>query len=755
MRNFLVLLGAVALSAVCWAENLVIANADFESGKGESAENWKWWSRNGGGSAKWTSDDKHGGEHGVCIKHDDEKDWAYVNSTHFSVKAGQAYTVSAWIRPKTGRVELAVVALSKGKTINWTLAGAEVRNQDKWLKVDARAEIEEPCDEIYLRFVGMGPALAWVDDVAIAVAAPLPPPQPKPKVEGYAFGKERVREKLDRGVVAMPVGGGKVHVGWRLLDTDAAETGFNVYRRVASADGTGSQQLTEAARGTSGTRLNSEPIKETTDFMDAKAPAGACEYFVRAVVNGAEGEASAAAKVAETEKAQDFVRIPLQGNYRAQKVGIADLDGDGKLDYVIKQPFENIDPYEKYWSKSPDTYKLEAYNNDGKFMWRYDLGWAVERGIWYSPYVVFDLDGDGKAEVICKDGEGDPRDAEGKVQSGPEYLTILDGQTGKVRARTDWVPRALFEKFGYNYASRNQLGIAYLDGKTPCLIVERGTYNLIILVAYEFHDGKLRELWRWSNENLKKNYWGQGAHWMHAADVDGDGRDEVIIGSACIDDNGAELWTTGLGHPDHTYVGHLDPSRPGLQMYYGMETHHDRNGMGMVDAANGKILWGFKEPTVHIHSSGLVSDLDSSSPGAECYSGERDEKEKRWIWKSNGELHDGNCAKYMGGLAPRAAYWDADPQRELILGKKIVKYKGAELGQIEGEIIGVADVLGDWREEIITTMPGELRIYVSPIPATDRHVCLMRDPIYRIDVAHGAMGYLQVPTLSYDMATER
>lgn len=101
--------------------------------------------------------------------------------------------------------------------------------------------------------------------------------------------------------------------------------------------------------------------------------------------------------------------IRLQGNYLAQKVGIGDLDGDGRLDFVIKQPEGNIDPYEEYWTRSPETYKLEAYRHDGRFLWRFDLGWSIERGIWYSPYLVYDLDGDGKAEVAVKTGEGDPR----------------------------------------------------------------------------------------------------------------------------------------------------------------------------------------------------------------------------------------------------------------------------------------------------------------------------------------------------------
>jgi ABC-type sugar transport system ATPase subunit len=432
-----------------------------------------------------------------------------------------------------------------------------------------------------------------------------------------------------------------------------------------------------------------------------------------------------------------------------KQVGIADLDGDGCYDFVIKQPRDNIDPYEKYWKPSPNTYKLEAYRHDGRFLWRHDLGWAIEQGIWYSPYVVYDLDGDGRAEVAVKTGQGDPRDADGRVQTGPEYLSILDGRTGEPMVRVDWPSRANFPS--YNYASRNQLGVAYLDGKTPALLVARGTYNYMVLIAYQFKDGKLRELWRWDNKDAPKTFWGQGAHWMHSGDVDADGRDEVALGSVMIDDHGKPLWTTGLGHPDHFYLGDLDPQRPGLEIYFGIEPRRKENAMCMVDACTGKILWGHQEATQHIHSSGLCSDIDPQHPGSECYSGERDFKDKRWLRDCKGHVIATND---LGGLAPRAAYWDADPQRELVTGGRITKYQGQTLRpRIEGDVIAVVDLLGDWREEIITSVAGQLRIYMTTIPAADRRTCLMEDPIYRTDVTHAAMGYYQVPMTSYDLAT--
>ena len=562
---------------------------------------------------------------------------------------------------------------------------------------------------------------------------------PTGRVQGAA--PLRTSERIDRAVHVQPVTESAVHVGWRLLADDPPGIAFNVYRRVA---------------GGAAVKLNSAPIDKTTDFVDSAAPAGVeAVWFVRPVVGSKEQAASREARLKPGQTPLPYVSIKLQGDYTFQKVGIADLDGDGRYDFVIKQPGDNIDPYGPYWKPSPDTYKLEAYDAEGKFLWRYDLGWAIERGIWYSPYVVYDLDGDGRAEVAVKTGQGDPRDKDGRVRSGPEYLSILDGLTGKEITRVDWPSRKDFEKTSdpYNYASRNQLCVAYLDGRTPSLIVERGTYNVIRLVAYQYRNGKLHEQWRWDNLNDKR-YWGQGAHWMHAADVDDDGCDELVIGSAVIDHDGKSLWCVGLGHPDHVYVGDIDPQRPGLEIYYGIETRQKQNGMCLVDARTGQIIWGFKEPTRHVHSHGMCSDIDPAHPGSECYSADTDEK-KQFAYAV---LH--NCKgevisrENLAGFGPRVAYWDADLQRELVHGR-IWKYKGATLlPKIPGQVVAIADIFGDWREEIIVSVPGEMRIYTTTIPAADRRVCLMQDRLYRMDVVAAAMGYWQVPMTSYDLAAE-
>ena len=549
--------------------------------------------------------------------------------------------------------------------------------------------------------------------------------------------KPCVRERLDRGLVALPRGGGKVYLGWRLLEGDPPDAAFNVYR---------------AAGGGAPQKLNAEPIRKTTDFVDESAPAGPCAYVVRAVSRSGEGAPSPAVPV-QPGAAQDYVGFKLDEGIRFQKVGLADLDGDGRYDFVLKHPDENVDPYEMYWKKSTNTYKIEGRLHDGRRLWVNDLGWPIERGIWYSPVVAADLDGDGKAEVALKTGEGDPRDPDGRVTAGPEWISVWDGMTGKELARAPWPPREVAgQQLTYNYSSRNQLTVAYLDGKTPTLIVQRGTYTIIQLVAWQYRNRALKKVWEWHSdmEAEPKKWRGQGAHSLQAHDIDGDGRDEVVLGSAVIDENGKGLWTTRLGHPDHAYVGDIDPSRPGLEIFYGMESRQkEANGLCVVDAKTGAILWGHKGATRHVHGYGLCGDIGPRHPGAEVYSFDTDEKKsfaKAWLYSARGELIEeyDKPPKFS-----RPVYWDADPYRELVCGPRIEKYRGVVvLPKLEGRVALIADVLGDWREELVMTVPGELRVYTTSIPAEDRRVCLMQDPVYRATVLAAAQGYFYNPMLS-------
>ncbi len=549
-------------------------------------------------------------------------------------------------------------------------------------------------------------------------------------LSGLALSAAPPGERLDRGVVALRQADGGVYVGWRLLADDPPDVAFHIYR---SAAGGTLQRITE------------RPVRDSTDFVDASAATidgdPRLEYSVRAVVGGEERPATPAVAAVRIGDSGPCVRIRLQGDYTFQKAAVADLDGDGRYDYVIKQPDFNVDPYEApgYWKKSREPYKLEAYRSDGQFLWRHDMGWSIEEGIWYSPYVAYDLDGDGRAEVYAKAGEGDPRDPDGRVTSGPEWLAKIDGPTGRIVRKIPWPDRSGFEK--YNYYCRNLLGVAYLDGKRPHLIVQRGTYTQIKVEAY---DPQLQLVWRWNSKDEKERYSGQGMHGMHAADIDDDGRDEVILGSAVLDDNGRGLWTRGVGHPDACYVGDIDPARPGLEIFYGIEPRQKRDAVCLVEARTGRLLWGCDEATNHVHAQGMVADILAEHLGQECYAGERD-KPVRWLYTAAGKrIGD----KDIGGLAPKAVWWDADPQKEMIRDGRVGKFEGRAYGPIEGAVVTIADCLGDWREEVITSVAGEMRIYTTTLPATTRAVCRMQDRLYRLDVAMASMGYFYPPQMS-------
>ena len=579
----------------------------------------------------------------------------------------------------------------------------------------------------------------------------------KPKVEGYAFSQEqKVQEKLDRGVTAFIDEQNRVYVSWRLLDTDPENIGFNVYRTVGEGRAV---------------KLNSNVITRTTDFVDAKPAIGKrCTYFVKPVIQRKEGAASEAFVMDENAADHpNYLSIKFKGNdYSANRIAVGDLNGDGKYDFVIKQPAASIDPGSP--RKSPGTYKLEAYLNDGTYLWTFDLGWNIEQGIWYSPFIVYDLDGDGKAEVIAKTGpEEDYRGEDGTVRTGPEYFSVIDGMTGKVRAVGDYIERS--QRFGdYNRNNRFQIGVAYLDGKTPALLIMKGTYKAMMVDAYEFHDNRLTKLWRWDGDEENPVVRSMGSHNTHVADIDDDGRDEIILGSAVLDDDGTCLWSKGLGHPDKVFVTDIDPTHPGLEIFYAIEPSREGDGVCLLDARTGETLWEIGAHTGHV-GDGMVADIDPAYPGLECFASE-DSKgglTEKYLFTSTGERL-GTTEDVPGCRV--WVWWDADLVRETVgrpapaaapdpsaprafgnAGSAVMKFRGETLTHgnhnIQGSISMIADVMGDWREEIITVMNGELRVYQSTIPATDRRVTFMRDPIYRIQVAHRSMGYDQAPTPSY------
>lgn len=570
--------------------------------------------------------------------------------------------------------------------------------------------------------------------------------EPKPKVEGFA--NQRIEEKLNRGLVASRAGDGKsIYLSWRLLKTDSESVKFNVYRSINNKT----------------KKLNNKPIAKTTDFTDNSLAKENTFYWVE-VINGKKSE------ISEKIYLKDFVlgepsykSIKLKNKIIAGKVAVADLNGDGELDYIIRHPHTNVDPGMP-GDTTGITYKIEAYLSDGTYLWTKDLGLGIEPGIWYSPFVVYDFDGDGKAEVAVKTAGSDYiKNEKGRVCGGSEYLSVLNGMTGEEIARVDWPERN--DRYGNLIRqNRNQMGVAYLDGKTPCILAARGTYKLMVVDAWQLKDGKMEKLWRWDGDEENPVVRSQGAHNMVCGDVDGDGRDEILLGSCMIDDDGTLLWSSGLGHSDKAYLTDIDSKREGMEVFLVMEPWHD-NGYGVcvLDAKTGERIWGIGHKTFHV-GDGMVADIDPSHPGLECFATEdrKGGSTDKYLLTAKGEKIASNddvppCRNWL--------WWDAGYIRQTFFGdnnrwgagstsdgrsQSIGYWKGNRLtDNIKGDIIMIADVFGDWREEVITALPGELRIYTTNYPAKSRMVTLLQDAVYRSYVIQRSQGYPQSPVPSF------
>ncbi|MEH7495605.1 SGNH/GDSL hydrolase family protein [Neobacillus niacini] len=587
---------------------------------------------------------------------------------------------------------------------------------------------------------------------------------------------KRQMEELDRAPVAMKTDEG-VFVSWRMLGTDPESISFNVYR--------------------DGEKINNEPITASTNYVDKDGKAESI-YEVRAVLDGKER------KTKETTKAlnQNFFDIPLQKpadgvtplgdpySYRANDASIGDLDADGQYELVLKwDPTNSKDNSQAGYT---GNVYVDAYEMDGTLKWRIDLGKNIRAGAHYSPFLVYDFDGDGKSEIVfktadgTKDGQGtvigradaDHRNSTGYVLQGAEYLTVFEGETGKALDTTEYEPpRGDVGAWGDTYGNRVDrflAAVAYLNGETPSIIMARGYYTRSVLAAYNFKNGKLTKQWVFdSNDEGQRDYAGQGYHNLSVADVDTDGKDEIVYGQAVIDDNGKGLYTTGLGHGDAQHVSDLDPTRPGLEVFAVQEHKEGPYGYDMRDAETGEILWGVK--TGQDTGRGVSADIDPRYDGAEAWA-------ISGAWNSNiGGIHTAKGEKISDNIPSSnfAIWWDGDLSRELVDHKwddatskgvgtidkwdyennKLVNILTADGTQsnnsTKGNPVLQADLFGDWREEIIwrTDDSSALRVYMTTEKTENRIYTLMHDPQYRLSIAWQNVGYNQPPHTSFFLGT--
>jgi len=568
------------------------------------------------------------------------------------------------------------------------------------------------------------------------------------------FGAERQMELLDRGCVAIDRGDQTVMISWRLLANDPEDIGFYVDR----LDSTGIWH-----------RLTPSPLRTITHYVDSDRTATFPRiYRVTAVVDSRELEPPIIVKV---ELGQKYLVIPLQTlpGHTPNDASVGDLDGDGRYEIVVKQEMRPRDNSQR--GPTGET-KLEAYTLDGKFLWRINLGPNIREGAHYTPFIVYDLDGDGRAEVVCRttDGTvdgvghviGSPtaryRNSEGLILTGPEYLTVFEGQTGRAITTVPYVPpRSRVQDWGDDYGNRSDrflACVAYLDGEHPSVVMCRGYYTRTVLAAWNYRNQRLQLIWVFDSDAgpaSNRAYRGQGNHNLAVADVDGDGCDEIIYGACTIDHNGEGLYSTGLGHGDALHVTDIDPDRPGLEVFGIHERPSHPYGANLRDAATGKILWGLASPDV---ARGLALDIDPRYRGLECWA----------IGQGLQGLY--NCrGERIAQRAPRSCnmgvWWDGDLLRELLSGTRIEKwipetestvtlldtaqYGCASNNGTKANPCLCADILGDWREEILwrTSDGRALYLFTTPEPTKYRFVTLMHDPVYRLAVAWQNVGYNQ------------
>lgn len=604
----------------------------------------------------------------------------------------------------------------------------------------------------------------------------------------------RQMENLSRGVVAIVQPDGKVFVSWRMFGTDAEKIAFNLYRE------TGGRAM----------KLNVKPITDVTFFVDDKANLKKSNaYFVRPVMNNKQLAASAKFTLPADAPARQYLSVPLKtpDGYTPNDASVGDLDGDGEYEIVLHQTGRGADNSRPGFTSEP---VLQAYKLDGTLLWTINLGKNIREGAHYTQFMVYDFDGDGRAEIACKtadgtvDGKGkiigdakadwrapegsytdvhNPDGGErrqnitGKILAGPEYLTVFDGLTGaaidtvkyivprhptKLNPTGDELNQIWGDGYG-NRADRFLAGVAYLDGVHPSLITARGYYTRTVVAAWDLRGKKLASRWVFDSDSSAENrkFRGQGNHNLSVGDVDADGRDEIVYGAMVLDDNGKGLYSTGFGHGDALHLSDLDPDRPGLEVF-DIQERFDDAGASFRDARTGEILW--KKASIKAGEDGegpgrgLSLNIDPRYRGFESWvfgAG------IRGIFNAKGEK--------ISDQTPRSCnfgvFWDGDLLSELLDRNTIAKWNWEKettetIFTAEGASSNngtkatpalSADLFGDWREEVTlrSTDNKELRIYTTTIPTKHRFYTFMHDPQYRLSIAWQNVAYNQPPHTSF------
>ena len=597
---------------------------------------------------------------------------------------------------------------------------------------------------------------------------------------------------------------GKVLVTWRMLPGDDAETAFDLYRTI----GTGQEKLIASN------------VKKATCFQDATASKTADNVYRLTYAGSDETLSTFTLTRAQVAAAQPYISIPLRDTkdvyadtkkivYTANDVSIGDLDGDGEFEIVVKRlqsvkdASGNIvsDGSGASYSQQDCLYAViwDAYKLDGTFLWRIKGGPGIILGN-SSAFAIADFDGDGCAEMAIRtcegtvfgDGQEIPdTNGDGKIDyrtwgnlnssspgwvdhynsAGPEFISIIDGKTGRELARDNFIDRATSSSWGDNYwkrASSFRVGVGCFDETgLPSVVFGRGVYARSVIEAWDWRNGQLTRRWRFDTTDggrgkdgkRHSTYAAQGNHSLNVADLDGDGLDEVMYGSMAVDDDGIGLWNTGLGHGDANHVGKFLPEREGLQMFHCLET--GKTMVALHDARDGKVIWKKDASSDNDMGRCLVGDFLPQYPGCEFF-----------YYQGNYIQQDGtettiNTKGQKGGCG-MAIWFDGSLSRQLIEdniihspanGRTFTMYRYNEtfINGTKSNPSWYGDLVGDWREEVILpdqSRVQDLKIFSTWYPTTHKFPWLMADHTYWLSALNENIGYNQPTNLGYYLGTD-
>lgn len=635
-------------------------------------------------------------------------------------------------------------------------------------------------------------------------------------------------------------------ISWRMLLTDPDNIAFDIYKLED-----GSEEV----------KLNDEPISKTSCWSDADINPNKTNYY-RVTLAGQ--EETLCDYTFTPEMAMKFYReIVLSTSvpdgtltYAPDDIQLGELDGDGELEIVVKrEPYDGAN--QGGWHNG--TTLLEAYKMDGRLLWQIDLGINIRSGSHYTSYILYDFDGDGLCEIAFRSSEGTKfgngkiiTDTDGKVNDyrlrdvnglgwyskkslfstcglimeGPEYISICRGYDGREITRTPNIPRGhenesktlraqywasyWGDDFG-NRMDRFFIGAAYLDGipdettgarrSNPSLIITRGIYKHWQVWALDLQGNELVNRWKFDTVDHSKKWEFMGSHAFRVADLDDDGKDEILYGQAAIDDDGSELWCTGNGHGDCLYVGQfiqnpkqINPLFGKQQIVASFEEQDLYNGQGygyacqVIDAKTGKLITGHAPGNNGDIGRCIVADVDPDNPGFEYWSsygvvvaaGKPTILPDMYSCERSGIVNAKSCPTGIGSgpMYNAAIYWSGQSTREMYDRTCIVSYKenpdvnkdnksrlisfkdayGTNDGNhgTKYNPCYYGDFLGDYREEVILGSSDFRSIYIFSTnhPTTHRLRHLMTDHTYDMSQAMQNIGYNQGTNLGYYVGAE-